>query len=505
MKKIIVSAFALVLFLVSGCESPDQLIFDEVPTPIALATTDPTALAAFALTAYKPLVGTWGGHNSLWSMQEVSSDEMTIAIKGGDWTDGNSWTRMHEHGYLATEESIGNGWAYCFSAIATINNTLKAFGTSPLLRAELETLRAMVYLWLIDAYGNVPIIIETSTDPTPATRTRQEVYAFIESSITTNLANLPKTKTYGTVNWYVAQAILAKLYLNAGIYAGTPQLQKASAACEAIIAGGLYSLEANYFDNFKADNAGSKENIFVINYDQVNGTGFNLAQMTLHYSSQATFNLAAQPWNGYASLEEFYNSYATADTRRNSFLAGPQFSSTGVRLTDTSFETGAFGDPDGENLTFTPFIAAVKPKPGVAPFGSLRQQGVRVGKFQFQTGATPDLSNDFPIFRYGDILLMKAEALWRLNAADANALALVNQIRSRAGVPALVSLTEVALLAERGREMFAEGYRRSDLIRFGKYNEAWWEKPVSAPSKNIFPIPFNQTLVNPKLVQNPGY
>jgi hypothetical protein len=501
MKKIFVSALTAALFLVSGCEAPDQEIFDEIPRASALATTDPTALAAFAAAAYKPLVGTWGAHNSLWSMHEISSDEMVIAIKGGDWTDGNQWTRMHEHGYLPTEESIGNAWAYCFSAVGTINNTLKSFGGSPILRAELETLRALVYLWLIDAYGNVPIIIETSTDPTPATKTRAEVYAFIESSVLSSLANLPKTKTYSTVNWYVGQAILAKLYLNAAVYTGTPQWQKAADASKAIIDGGLYSLESNYFDNFKSDNAGSKENIFVINYDKVAGEGFNLPQMTLHYSSQATFNLAEQPWNGYATLEDFYNSYDNADTRKKSLLAGPQFSSTGVRLKDSSFEPQ---DPDGEDLTFTPFISALKPKAGNT-FGSLRQQGARVGKFEFPIGSTRHLSNDFPILRYGDVLLMRAEALWRLSSGSAEALSLVNQIRSRAGVPALGALTADDLLAERGREMFAEGYRRSDLIRFGKYNNAWWEKPTSEASKNIFPIPQGQILVNTKLVQNPGY
>lgn len=485
----------------TSCEAPEQQIFDNVPRSVGLGTKDPTALAAFAVGAYKPLVGTWGAHNSLWSMQEIASDEMVIAVKGGDWTDGNQWTRMHEHGYKSTEESVGNGWAYCFSSIGTINNTLKSFGGSPLLRSELETLRALVYLWLIDAYGNVPIIKETDTNSTPPTNTRQEVYNFIESSVTSNLGNLTKTKTYATVNWYVGQAILAKLYLNAGVYTGTPQWQKAADAANAIITDGVYSLEANYFDNFKSDNAGSKENIFVINYDKINGQGFNLPQMTLHYSSQATFNLAEQPWNGYATLEDFYNSYDAADKRKKNFLAGPQFSSSGVRLQDLSFENT---DPDGADLTFTPFITALKPKAG-APFGSLRQEGARVGKFEFPLGSTRDLSNDFPIFRYADILLMRAEALWRLNSGSTEALTLVNQVRTRAGVPVLASITADALLAERGREMFAEGYRRSDLIRFGRYNNAWWEKPASTPDKNIFPIPNGQILINPKLVQNPGY
>lgn len=490
----IVTLVAL-FFAVSSCEAPDQELFNEIPNDVALGTEDPTALQAFAVGAYKPLVGNWGGHNSLWSLHEVSSDEMTITQKGADWEDGGQWIRVHRHEYLPSEQSVNNGWTYCYGAIGTINNLLKNFGSSELLRSELETLRAIVYLWLIDAYGNVPIILETDTNPTPANKTRAEVYAFIESSITSNLDNLTKTKTYGTVNYWVAQTALAKLYLNAQVYTGTAQWQKAADAANEVITGGVYSLEANFFDNFKTQNGGSKENIFVIPYDQNTGTGFNLPQMTLHYASQATFNLQSQPWNGYASLEEFYNSFASNDVRKKSFLEGPQFSSTGVRLEDGSAETS---DPDGKPLTFTPAINQLFPQ-------SLRQAGVRVGKWEFALGATPDLSNDFPIYRYSDVLLMRAEALWRLSAGSAEALSLVNQVRSRAGVNALATLNADVLLAERGREMFAEGWRRSDLIRFGKYNQAWWEKPASATTKNLFPIPQPQRLVNPNLAQNPGY
>jgi len=221
-----------------------------------------------------------------------------------------------------------------------------------------------------------------------------------------------------------------------------------------------------------------------------------LPQMTLHYESQATYNLQQQPWNGYASLEEFYNSFDASDARRNSFIVGPQFSSSGVRLKDNSAEAT---DPDGQDLTYTPEINQLFPN-------SLRQAGARVGKFEFALSSSPNLSNDFPIYRYSDVLLTRAEALWRLSAGSAEALSLVNQVRARSwsGNP-LASLTSDALLAERGREMFAEGWRRSDMIRFGKYNDAWWEKPVSVASKNLFPIPQGQIQINPSLVQNPGY
>ena len=115
------------------------------------------------------------------------------------------------------------------------------------------------------------------------------------------------------------------------------------------------------------------------------------------------------------------------------------------------------------------------------------------------------MSNDFVIFRYSDVLLTRAEALWRLNNGDAEALALVNQVRSRANVDPFVVLTADNLLAERGREMFAEMTRRQDLIRFGKFNDAWWEKDVSTTTYNLFPIPKAQRDVNPNLSQNPGY
>ena len=175
-------------------------------------------------------------------------------------------------------------------------------------------------------------------------------------------------------------------------------------------------------------------------------------------------------------------------------MTGPQFASDGTRLEDVSAESN---DPDGAPLTFTPEINELAPN-------SLRQAGVRVGKFEIQTGAASSLSNDFPVFRYGDILLMKAEVLWR-SGKSGIALEYVNQVRKRAGADPLTSIDADILLAERGREMFAEGYRRSDLIRFGKFNKAWWEKPASKPSKNLFPIPQGQIDVNADLKQNPGY
>ncbi|MEL6633685.1 MAG: RagB/SusD family nutrient uptake outer membrane protein, partial [Bacteroidota bacterium] len=122
-----------------------------------------------------------------------------------------------------------------------------------------------------------------------------------------------------------------------------------------------------------------------------------------------------------------------------------------------------------------------------------------------EIGNTRHLNSDFPVFRYADALLMKAEALWQQDNGSQEALDLVNQIRTRAGVAELGSLTADELLAERGREMFYEAWRRSDLIRFGKFGDEWDFKPASAPGKELFPIPQNKINVNPNLRQNPSY
>ena len=135
---------------------------------------------------------------------------------------------------------------------------------------------------------------------------------------------------------------------------------------------------------------------------------------------------------------------------------------------------------------------------------AFRQAGARVGKYEFATGAASSLNNDYVLIRLGDIILIKAEAALRQGKTDA-ALAAVNQVRTRAGMPAYTSITLDELYNERGREMFAEASRRSDQIRFGKFLQPWWEKDQSQPFRTLFPIPQQQINANPALVQNPGY
>ena len=256
-----------------------------------------------------------------------------------------------------------------------------------------------------------------------------------------------------------------------------------------------------------------------------------MPMMTLSYLNQQTYNISEQPWNGFATTTEFYNSYidpvqnpgpqgtvvgitptgatttGTVDKRLTNFIVGPQFDSKGNRLQDAGADAT---DPDGTQFTFTPYINELEPQ-------AWRQSGARIGKWSFYSGMTRDLDNDFVVFRYADILLTKAEATARKNSNwnDPVALAIVNQIRTQhGGVTPYATMTAATFLAERGREMFAEAWRRQDMIRFGTDNNAYQFHsadpadnlgPNGINHLNIFPIPETQLNANQNLSQNPGY
>lgn len=491
-----------VSFTNQSCTNLDEELFSQVLAD-DFFQNDAEFISALG-SAYTSLYGYIDGR--MLSVQEVASDAVAVPTRGQDWDDGGHWRRLHQHLYTPDDPEANNAWGFCYGGINACNRLLFQFEASGNADAatfisELKVLRAMYYFWLLDVFGNVPIVerFDVPADFAPPTSSRAEVFAFIEKEIKDNVGQLTKDvnlSTYARVHYYVGQALLAKLYLNAEVYTGTARWSEALAAVNEIVNSGIYDLEADYFDNFKTENDASRENIFVIPYDQVFAGGFNIDMRTLHYGSQATFNLTAQPWNGFCTVQEFYDSFDTTDLRQKMFIVGPQFAADGVtRITDSGAEAG---DPDGPPLTFTPFINSLGPN-------TLRQAGARIGKYEFALGATENLSNDFPIFRYGDFVLMKAELLWRLNPGDAEALSLVNDIRARADQPPFAALDADNLLAERGREVAFETYRRQDLIRFGKYNDPWWEKNASDPTKNIFPIPRGQIDANKNLTQNPGY
>ena len=551
----------LIVLIAAGnrsCTNLDEELYGEV-TPENFFQTEEEYVAALgaAYTAFQSYAT-----GDILSLQEATTDEMVVPTRGQDWDDGGMWRRTHLHSWTYEDVYTNGGWNFGFGGVSTANRLIFQFqtlvdngqveqATADAFIAELETVRGFFYWQLIDLYGNVPLVLDFATaEATPPTIPRADVYAAIVSNLEQAVPKLSKAvdgTTYGRMNYYAGQTLLAKLYLNAEVYTGTPQWAKVITACNEVINSGAYSLESNYFANFNVDNSGSSEFIFAIPYDEVYFRDFQMAVRTLHYGSQLTYNLKQQPWNGFCTLEEFYNSYEDEDLRkgdvgtldgpsgrRGNFLAGYQYTSGGVLVEDQSFEVPILdrqpapllGDPDGAPLNFGNMSSG---QPQINELGpqAYRQAGVRIGKWEIGMGSDPgNMSNDYAVFRYADVLLMKAEALWR-QGNEAEALALVNQIRDRAGVADLTTLDgplsfdaeggDVAggeLFNEIGREMFAENFRRQNLIRWGYFTDVdKWVLPFYNPGDvlktddytTLFPVHRDKLEANPNLDQNPGY
>ncbi|HLZ16408.1 MAG TPA: RagB/SusD family nutrient uptake outer membrane protein [Cyclobacteriaceae bacterium] len=467
--------------------------------------------------AFNQVLNGTATNGGFFAVQEGGTDEAVITQKGGDWFDGGLYIKIHQHQLSSTTWAINDTWNQAYIGIYQCNNLLAGTnqipGITPNQTAQLRFLRAYFHWRLMDVFGNVKIIQQVNVDA--AQTTRAAVYNFIESEL---LAAIPDLSTslqdYGRVNQAGAYALLARLYLNAGVYTGTTQYQKAINAADMVINSGLYTLAPNYKDIFSPDNccnAGANmEMIWVAPFDQSTGQGATWHEMTLHYPSQLTYNFTSQPWNGFATLEDFYNSYDSLHDSRwaNNFLHGQQYAADGTTpLLDLAFTKGF---PHGANLNYTPHINELYPN-------SWRSGGARFSKYSFKFGAQQNDDNDFPLLRYAEVLLNKAEALQRLSGTwtdDPTARALVNQVRARAGagVTPFTSMLESDMLAERGREMFIEGARRTDMIRFGAYiNGTWWEHTTADGNSNhlIMAIPNEQITASSStpypLTQNPGY
>ncbi len=537
----------LLIGLSQSCTNLDEELYSAV-TPDDFFSSEEEFVSALgaAYTQFQNFASNDPNH-----LQCVSTDEMVVPTRGQDWDDGGAWRRFHLHSWTYEDGVMNGGWNFGFGGVNTANRLIYQFQSlvesgqveqeaADAFISELEAVRGFFYWQLIDLYGNVPLVTDfANAEATPPTKPRADVYAAIVSNLEAAVPKLSKAvdgSTYGRMNYFAGQTLLAKLYLNAEVYSGSPQWDKVISACDAIINSGEYAIESNYFANFNVDNSGSSEFIFAIPYDEVFFGEFNLIARTLHYGSQMTYDLTAQPWNGFCTLEEFYNSYDENDlrrgdagtvdgpaTKRGNFIAGYQYQLGGGYVTDDGAETT---DPDGKPLNFGS-IGSGEPQINELGPQAYRQAGVRIGKWEIEIGANPGaMNNDYAVFRYADVLLMKAEALWK-KGKEGEALILVNQIRSRAGVPDLTTLNgpvsfdmdggDIAggeLLNEIGREMFAENHRRQDLIRWGLFTELdkWvlpynnpGDKVISGDHTTLFPVHRDKLDANSNLQQNPGY
>lgn len=472
------------------------------------------------------------GIASTFDASSICTDETVIPTRGKDWGEGGVYNRFHEHNWTSEHPFLSSLWGYGYGRVNKANQLIfqlkqvedkmdPAFYSQ--FVGELKIIRAFGYYHLLDNFGNVPIIDKFDVPPgfLPANNQdfatgRNEVFNFIENDLLENIEFLSKEKnqsTYGRFNKYAAFAMMAKLYINSEVWTGTQRWDECIAACDAIIQSGKYQLESDYFANFLGKNENSTENIFVIPYDDLKTDWqFIIYWTSLHPALQKKYNTANGAWNGLCALPSHYKSFNDQDKRRNGWLTGLQYSSTG-ELLRCLFESV----PNPLNLT-ADFVNIYNPSdPTVYDHtNALEYMGARFIKYQITPYPSWSMGNDLVIYRLGDILLLKAEALMRKNGGVANqeVVDLVNQVRNRAfDDPAshnydINTLTLAALLQERSWEFYYGNIRRNDLVRFGKFVRGTWEffdRSAEQDYRNVFPLPQGQININPNLHQNPGY
>jgi hypothetical protein len=480
--KILISIVLLAgIIFSSGCTKLDEEFFDRIPSD--QYPENDAQVATLAVNAYKRLQN-MADDNGWWFLaQELSSDELCGPTRGADWYDGGKWVDVHTHSWTNDTESVNRMWSLFFDGINECNRTIETLSNlgenDQILAkiAELETLRSFFYYLLMDNYGDVPYVTEVLGEGAqPEKVDRDIIFENLVENLEGNLSYLNPGDLKYMATRNMAYALLAKLYLNAEVYTGTPEWEKAGMYCDSVI-DGPYNLATSVSAPFVTENQNSSEIIFSIPYDENDFQGFRLHMRTLHYQHNLTYNMSVGPWNGFAVVPDHFDTYEDTDLRKEAhFIYGPQYAADGSEIIESV---------TGEPLDIDPYLPALSMGDGYSP-AEIRTTGARIGKYEIKMGAKENLSNDFPLFRLSDFYLMKAECEIRLGG---NGDEWVNPIRLRANVEPFSGCTLDQLLEERGREMFVEGHRRQDLIRFGKWENSWWEKEAHGPEKNTFPIP----------------
>ncbi|HEX8014678.1 MAG TPA: RagB/SusD family nutrient uptake outer membrane protein [Flavobacterium sp.] len=522
-------AFGL-LFLGTGCTDLDETVYDKVlGEETKFTAEDLTSLMAPAYTSFRDIYWGW---DAAFCLYEESSDLMVTPQRNGiGW--GDYYITMHLHTYEAALPHAEGNWFYLFNGVNNVNKAIFQIEQIPDIEnkeaifQELRALRAIYYYLLLDNFRNVPIVTKYDFPKgyLPTQNTGKEVYDFVESELKGALPYLSEennTATYGKITKWAVKMTLAKLYLNAEVYIGTPKWNEALAEANDVINSGKFSLTSNYLDNFKIKNESSPEEIFSIPFDQIKAGGNYWPFKTLAGPSQATYELAGGPWNGTGGIPQFIDTYDPDDQRlKDSWLGGKQFTSKGEPIM-----------VDGKQFEYINYLTNVN---GCEP-----NEGYRMVKYEIGTGEIGQTSNDVPFYRLTDAMMIKAECLLRNGDAD-GAAAIVTEIRQRdfkntnpgkatvSGAKLLggsvykygkydsgvitnyeggADILYGGFLDELAWEFVGEAHRKQDLIRFGVFSTKSWFSKVANPAgafRSILPIPKVQLERNSNLKQNPGY
>lgn len=492
--------------------------------------------------------GIQGTCRGIYDYNTLTTDEAMIPIRGGDWYDGGLWNAMYQHRWTADDQSLYDTWKYIYKVIVLANKSLDIISSKSVLlsaaqqqeyRAEVRAIRAMFYYYAMDMFGRVPLVLSTDEQRYSSLfqgqTDRSSIFHFVFQELQQVLPSLPDQHSnkegnyYGRITQPVVNFLLAKLALNAEIYmyddwtqgyANRPKgsdIHFSVPAAEASSHGGDkelnawetciyycdklaeegYVLESDDAFNFSTHNETSKENIFTIPMDKnIYINQFHYLFRSYHYTHGGALGWGSE--NGtcatISTMKANHYGEADEDARcKMNFVAGVVKVDGHELLMD-----------NGKPLEYQPFEVAQN----LTNSKFIKTAGARMAKYEVDRTSYMDgklQSNDIVLFRYADALLMKAEAKVRNGENGDEEL---NRIRARVGMPYRKATLD-NILEERLLELVWEGWRRQDLIRFGKFTGAYdLRTPLQGESSGyttVFPIPQKCIDLNSELVQNKGY
>lgn len=543
-KSIIYAALASVLCFTNACTKLDENAYDIISADDFYKNK--TEVLSAVLRPYTH-ANAWvspSGQDGWWRLAELSGDQLAWPTKGRHGEDSGKWKRLHYHTWTVDEDGINRAWGLMYWGMGLCNSPIENIealdiskvGISEAERqsyiAELKLLRAFHYLKLMDLFGNIPVVTKVGTPAKPETLSRKEVFEFVEREIKENIEKAPKLsrEMLGRMSQAGAYAMLTELYLNAETWTGTPRWDDCIDAANKLISGeagaqnGTMGLDPNISDQFTSTNDLSKEAIFSIAYDyKIANFAAGFPSEFYHFKQQEIYGGGRNGNDGIVVIPGVYTNYKDADKRKSDWLLiGKMF-----KFSDGVTPVLASEEYFGQQLEFVDNIQKNKSDSKVSNMSEGEENsGVRFNKYKLGNqvpgpGGKPEIdpnynNTDWNIYRLTWIYFAKAEAIMRKNGgvANAEAVQLINDTKKRAFTDATwpanayttTTLTMDELLAERGREFIFEGFRRNDLIRFGKFaTGSWWDHTPTNATRALYPIPQQQRNLNTNLSQNPGY
>jgi len=513
------SIFAGALVLGVSCTNLDEKIIDGTD----ISKADPDAVLTSAYNGLRQ----FEGQDGIFAVQEVSTDFVIVPTRAGDWGDGGAWLQDHFHTWDANSREVNTAWKQMLSSVYNCDLALAITGIPAGKKAAAQFLKAYYYYNAIDMFGQVPYReAGSSPDDFPKVWTSPEATAQIITLLTEALPNLADKNTSdpSVASKDAAHFLLAKIYLNKAVFDSPTHtgFDANNAANMALVIehvnaiSGATTLAADYWDNFKPSNNTSPE--LILTAKNINGV--SMGGINTRWYMGNHYNQVPSGWNGFSVLQEYYEKFDSSDRRIHNadpaiianfgsplgMRRGQQYDKGGVTALTTRAQNGSLP------LNFQSDLAGLPADGKIIENEWLERWGIRPQKYIPDVSNMDKPENDYVLFRYADALLMKAEAIVRgggspakVSSSPNNVAGIAALLSDRQGITTVIDLTNLdGINKARATELWEEGWRRNDMIRFGTYTKARATMTNTDAYRVLLPIP-TTALLNPNIKQNPGY